>query len=274
MIGSFFFGYIYCDGGDNNDTSTNNTNQGANDKTISSVSSSTDKDGDYYVAKVSKDTVDNVASAIGHAIGTAISEGLPYLASGSAGAAAASAVIKSTSGMPLAPRALTTLVMSGAASAGTAIDIASSKALTQNSSVTSGNKVNTPSQDNRFMPESVNEELISPLEKLLALQLLSNLLILFLIVLIIFIIFNKFILKYNSEAFISLSTKYLPGKISTKLNKILTANLQLSNKFITIYLIVAILLIVLLVLLNIYVNSELVNNINDYVKVYHIIKNK
>jgi hypothetical protein len=120
----------------------------------------------------------------------------------------------------------------------------------------------------------------NPLEEILNETLTFNILILIVIFLIILLIFNKFIIKQNSSIIIFLVNKYIPDKLKYKkyivelLERILSKSKELSNKFIVIMFIINSILLISMVLINIYMNVELINNLDDYVIIYIYIKKK
>jgi hypothetical protein len=104
-----------------------------------------------------------------------------------------------------------------------------------------------------------------------------NVLILILIIIFLFLIFNRFILKSNSEFIKSFVDKYMPKKIKVwteqnfhnKVDKVIDYN----NRFMLIMFIVNSITLIAMVLLNIYASSELVNNIDEDVEIHNFLNN-
>jgi hypothetical protein len=157
---------------------------------------------------------------------------LPKIASGTAGAAAASAFIKSSGGMPLAPRIASTAVLAGKASLGTLVGIKAGSSIeemhindavlnsikTSNHSNIDPNRVPSPNPDIGIPSVLENSEVLSPLQNLLYDLFTYGLIFLLLLFLISYIIFIKHVYSFINKYIINLINKYLLGKINNHNN--------------------------------------------------------
>jgi len=127
--------------------------------------------------------------------------------------------------------------------------------------------------------EEFNNLIRNPLEGLLNNMLTFNFLILVVIFIILMLLLNKFIIKKNSSIIIFIVNKFIYDKLKNKkyivelLERIIKKTHNLSDKFIVIFFTINSILLISMVLFNIYLNVELVNNLDDYVKIYVYLKN-
>lgn len=126
---------------------------------------------------------------------------------------------------------------------------------------------------NEFIPSLLdNNELLSPLEKLLNYQLIINVMIFILVTSLLIIIFNKFVVKYNYDLINKLLGKYMSIKFKEKFDSYVSKSNELNNRFILVIFVINCILLFYFMILNIYVSSELTINIDDYILVYNHLK--
>ena len=111
----------------------------------------------------------------------------------------------------------------------------------------------------------------SPLEQLLSYSYALNILIILLVFIFLFIIFNRYVLYNNLKFILNTIEKYMPTTIYLNLQKRISQGINYNNKFILIIFIFNSILLFILLIMNLYVTSELILNIDEYVKVYNHI---
>jgi len=132
-----------------------------------------------------------------------------------------------------------------------------------------------PSPGNEFIPSLLDpNELISPLEKLLNYQLVINLMIFILIIFMLFFIFNRYILKFNLELINKILSKYLSLNFKNKIDKFMNKSNDLNIRFLIVLFVLNGILLLYFIFLNIYITSELIFNLDDYIDVHINIKKK
>jgi hypothetical protein len=275
----------------NNSVTSNPSNKG---KDVVSVTEGNDKNNEYYEFKVKKDVMHKFGSGIMESSKIAVEKIAPNSAAGIAAGALGSSVFKATSGLPPVTRmgAVAGSMMVGAAATKLGVDIATTisnkneakklKKVTETKH-SDHDKDQIPSPDDLIITSPLEHgEIISlndssPLADMLIHIFSLNVLILILIIIFLFLIFNRFILKSNSEFIKSFVDKYMPKKIKVwteqnfhnKVDKVIDYN----NRFMLIMFIVNSITLIAMVLLNIYASSELVNNIDEYVEIHNFLNN-
>jgi hypothetical protein len=263
-------------------------------KDVVSVTEGNYKNNEYYEIKVKKDVMHKFGSGIMESSKIAVEKIAPNSAAGIAAGALGSTVFKATSGLPPVTRmgAVAGSMMVGAAATKLGVDIATTMSnknevkklkIVTETKHSDHDKDQIPSPDDFFITSplehgdriSLNDS--SPLADMLIHIFSLNVLILILIIIFLFLIFNRFILKSNSEFIKSFVDKYMPKKIKlwteknfhNKVDKVIDYN----NRFMLIMFIVNSITLIAMVLLNIYASSELVNNIDEYVEIHNFLNN-
>ena len=111
----------------------------------------------------------------------------------------------------------------------------------------------------------------APLEYLLTSILTFHIFILFLLIILLILIFNKYILHYNLDLISSISKKYLNGKIYDWFENKYNKSIEYNNRFIFIMFIWISIALISIIFFNIYITTNLLVNIADYVHVYNYI---
>jgi hypothetical protein len=119
-----------------------------------------------------------------------------------------------------------------------------------------------------FIPSLLDGDL-SPLEVILNCEILINIMILVHIIILVLVLIEKFnvkIIKNSSVGFISkYLNKYKLNKVENFINKLG----ELTNKYLSLLIILNVIIIIFYICLNVYVNIELSNNLNEYISVYN-----
>lgn len=190
--------------------------------------------------EIDKKLADKVLDTAGKVIVKAVDAGFPNLGSGVAGGALGTAVFKSgaVKGLPLVGKMAAAGLGTAVGSGGSYLGVEDAKAIAKNSEISSmiknsphsdPNHDRIPSPDNEFI-KSVVEEL-SPLEKLLSIQILMNLLLLILFILLFIMLFYKFIFFKNIDFLNSICDKIKNEKIKEGLKRRIEISKNYEEKF-------------------------------------------
>nr|WLF85186.1 hypothetical protein [Amanita phalloides] len=295
------FNIIYCDPTDefygsnfntSSDSSSNSNSDSNSNKNMFSINKNQDSNNNNVYELQDKVSESALVTAT-----NAIIKAIPNLGAAAAGGSLGSAIIKSTSGLP--PLQIAAL---GIATAGLVkTSLHSVNKYTNNSEVKDNfinneiiDKVKDNNQDNSEIVKEIidksvkcplesgeiNQLDISPLETLLSNILTFNILILFVIIIIIILLFNLIIFNKNSNLIILLVNKIFSDKLKFKkdivdfLEKIVNKYNFFSKKYLVILIIINSFFLFWMLLFNIWITSELTNNIDDYVLVYNYLKQK
>jgi hypothetical protein len=219
------------------------------------------------------DTLLNMASSV-------LSKSFESLGVTSAAGTVASAMVKSTVGVPIAKRLALVGGSGFITSVGIIFGIKAGNFMTDQinyryfivEQVKASQHANTditriPSPDPIVIINCPLEygDKIAPLSGLVEIIFSYNALELILILILIYLLLNKYILNVISK---KIPTKY------HSLKKILEASINYNTKFMNVSLIVTIVLLLIFKLINLYISYELSTNIDDFVLVYNAINKK
>jgi hypothetical protein len=205
---------------------------------------------------------------------------------GAATGTATAAMIKATNGLPPAQRATAIAGTALITAAATKIGLGIGGKVVKNTSETiieniknskhgdpNINRIPSPGPDNTFIHSPLEEQ--SPLEGLIIHQFELNILILLLIIILLILIFNRFILSSNLDFITSLVEKYIPNTFIAKyIKKFNITSRDYNNKFMFIMFIIISIVLIMMLLLNIFVSTEFILKLDQYVTVYNRIHNK
>jgi len=257
-------------------SSLEDMNIGAN-----TVDNSANTNKDSYKLKiemeVDKKVADGVGSSAQELLVKALEGSFGKMASnagaGAAAGAVGSAVIKSKL-PPVAKLVMlggATIVTAGSVKIGTAIG----EAIVENRRVTTAELYKNdpdriPSPDKTFISSLLDKgEISSPLQDLLNAQFYINILLFVLIFLFIFVLFNKLFSNYTSSWIIrTMSNKTID---TNKAKRFFNFTAQLSLKYFYFIFIILTLNIFLLLFLSFTINIELMEHLDDYIRVHNDI---
>jgi hypothetical protein len=257
----------------NNETINNKSN---NNNIISINRSTNLENKEEYKISISKDLVDNTLKIGGEFFKAAAEFISPNFGAGTAAGAAASAAIKSSSGLPPVQRAAiigsSTLITAITSKVGLDIGAQVSKKMDileaiKKSKFADSDKLPNPEDTFINSPLEIGDS--SPLENLLFDMFILNILLLILFIIFIIIIFNRYMLKFNLKFISSLADKFMSDKFKSRFNKNLNLGIDYNSKVMFIIFILNNITLLIILLLNIYVSAEVYNNINDYITIYN-----
>lgn len=292
LIIIFFVGYYLYDLINFNsffiyaDTTDEINNDMTNKNELLNINSSTDgKNNKFYNFSINKKFADTIVDKIGDATKVALSTIVPNIGAGAAAGTVGAAALKLSSGLPPLQRAAfvgaSTLGSAATAKLGLDIGAAASKNLNIKESIKNSphadvNIDSIPSPDGGFInsvleaSEQINN--YTPLEELIIYQFSLNAIILIFILILLSMLFNRFILTTNLEFITSLFDKYTSNKISQWFKNKINKSIDYNNRFtLFLFLFISIILIIN-VILSLFISSELLLNIDDYVTVYNHLK--
>jgi hypothetical protein len=220
-IGSYlnFINIIDCSSIDP-ELNSEDINNKSNNNIISINRTTNLENKEEYKISISKDLVDNTLKIGGEFFKAAAEFISPNFGAGTAAGAAASAAIKSTSGLPPVQRAAiigsSTLITAVTSKVGLDIGTQVSKKMDileaiKKSKFADSDKL--PNPDDSFINNPLEIGDSSPLESLLFDMFILNVLLLILFIIFIVIIFNRYMLQFNSRFISSLVDKFMPDKI-------------------------------------------------------------
>ena len=288
------FSEIHCEGDDENDVVSKNSEDLAKENTnkdILSIKNSTDStEKDYYTFKISKDLVTKTAEVAGSAAKVLGENVVTNVGAASVGVAAVTGMIKATSGMPITSRALAIGAASFAATGGAAAGMEFGKAAAKNTDLLNSMETknvdtsdlvktqniteddSTPSPTEFFIKSPLeNGDNLAPLEIILYSSFIVHLSELILYLLFIYLFINKFVFKLNINFISKLINKYMPDQFN-KSQKTINQSIEFNNKFINVMIIIITILLFLFKILNILICTELITGLDDYVLVYNYLK--
>jgi len=278
-IGSYlnFINIIDCSSIDP-ELNSEDINNKSNNNIISINRTTNLENKEEYKISISKDLVDNTLKIGGEFFKAAAEFISPNFGAGTAAGAAASAAIKSTSGLPPVQRAAiigsSTLITAVTSKVGLDIGTQVSKKMDileaiKKSKFADSDKL--PNPDDSFINNPLEIGDSSPLESLLFDMFILNVLLLILFIIFIVIIFNRYMLQFNSRFISSLVDKFMPDKIKLWFNKSLNLGIDYNSRIMFIIFLVNSITLLLILLLNIYVSAEVYNNISDYITIYNYL---
>ena len=153
---------------------------------------------------------------------------------------------------------------------GTGTGTSTSTSTSANEASTSGNLNNVDSgvgDGGNFIPSLLDGNL-SPLEILINCGILTNFMILFHIILLVLIFIQKFNIKIIKQSNVSFISKYLNKYKLNKVQNFLNKLGGLSNKYLSVLIIINVIIIIFYVCLNVYINIELSSYLNNYIYVH------
>ena len=112
----------------------------------------------------------------------------------------------------------------------------------------------------------------TPLEELIVYQFTLNALVLIFILMLLTMLFNRFILTSNLKFITSLFDKYTSNKISQWFNNKINKGIDYNNRFTLFLFLFLSLIIIINLILSLFISSELLLSIDDYVTVYNHLK--
>jgi len=236
----------------------------------------------YLLKKKIADTiVDKIGDATKVALATIVTNIGAGVAAGTVGAAA----LKLSTGMPPLQRAAlvgaSTLGSAATTKVGLDLGAAVSKNLNikeaiKNSPHADVNIDRIPSPDIDFInsvleaSEQVNN--YTPLEELINYQFTVNAIIFIFIILLLTMLFNRFIFTSNLVFISYLFEKYTSNKISQWFTNKINKGIDYNNRY-TLFLFLFISLIIIInLIMSLFISSELLLNIDDYVTIYNHLK--
>ena len=119
-----------------------------------------------------------------------------------------------------------------------------------------------------FIPSLLDGDL-SPLEVILNCEILINIMILVHIIILVLVLIEKFNVKIIKNSSVGFIRKYLNKYKLNKVENFINKLGELSNKYLSVLIIINIIIIIFYICLNVYVNIELSNNLNEYISVYN-----
>jgi hypothetical protein len=119
-----------------------------------------------------------------------------------------------------------------------------------------------------FIPSLLDGNL-SPLELLINCEILINIMLLIHIILLVLILIHKFNLKIITSSSVGFIKKYLIKYKLNKLQNFIKKTGEISNKYLSLLIIVNVFIIIFYIFLNVYINIELSSNLNEYIHVYN-----
>ena len=119
---------------------------------------------------------------------------------------------------------------------------------------------------------------LSPLEILINCEILINIMILVHIILLVLILIQKFNIKIIKKNSVGNSVGFIRKFLNKyKLNKVQNFIIkvgEMSNKYLSVLIIINVIIIIFYIFLNVYINIELSSNLNEYISVYNKIQFK
>jgi hypothetical protein len=243
------------------------------DKTIINVNESNDK----YNFSIKKEVVNKALDTVSTASKIAFEKVLPNVGAGAAGGAAASAMIKATSSLPVVQRLAIVGATAGITAMSTQAGIMAGTGLLDKSDIINKsphadpNIKRIPSPD--IEPFSVNSPLeTSPIETLLSSQFILITLIIIIIIILLYIIISRFILYKNIGNISSLIEKYMPTKIYDKYKNYINKSVVYNDRILLIFFIYNSILLIILLFISLFITAELLANLDEHVQIYNSLK--
>jgi hypothetical protein len=119
-----------------------------------------------------------------------------------------------------------------------------------------------------FIPSLLDGDL-SPLEVILNCEILINIMILVHIIILVLVLIEKFNVKIIKNSSVGFISKYLNKYKLNKVENIINKLGELTNKYLSLLIIINVIIIIFYICLNVYVNIELSNNLNEYISIYN-----
>ena len=254
---------IYCYDSDDESESEKSNDNSTNDKSY------------HFSGSVEKGVVKEVVQGVVEGIGNIV----PIVVGGLAGAGLGSAIIKSSSGLPPLQKAALGVATAIGGSLGVSVSSSVGKEIAKN--IFKKNEIMKDSSvgvevvegvegvKDEYIPSILeNGDEMSPLQALLNYEIIICLLILFHIVILILILFNNLYVKGS----LNLIGKLINKKMLDKYNKYKVMIEKLGNRFLIILFVINVIFLLGYILLLIYINFELISNLDDYINVHTNMK--
>lgn len=267
------------------DTTDEINNKMKNKNDLLNINSTDGKNNEFYNFSINKKIADTIVDKATLVASPILSTILPNIGAGAAAGTVGAAALKFSSGLPPLQRAafVGASTLGSAPTAKLVLDIgaAASKILNIKESIKNSphadvNIESIPSPEGGFInsvleaSEQINN--YTPLEELIIYQFSLNAIILIFILILLIMLFNRFILTTNLEFITSLFDKYTSNKISQWFKNKINKSIDYNNRFtLFLFLFISIILIIN-VILSLFISSELLLNIDDYVTVYNHLK--
>lgn len=276
----YFTGIIYCEGGDTDVNTNNNSNISETENTKAVILESKDH---YHITK---EDFNKGVDLINQSVKLGIESVAPNLGAGTAAAGAAGSVIKNSK-LPVLPKlalaGLSAAVVGGSTRIGLVTADALIKSDVSKESITpsrenilnTGDEIQSPVND--FINSMLEKgDMLSPLEQLLRCQLGLNVLMLTKIFILIMIIYNKLFISSGFSIFSKLfNLPIWPSSFKLIINRFNSLFYKMShfnNRFFYILFIIISLALIFDIFLSIYIIGELNTNLQEYIDLYNNIK--
>jgi hypothetical protein len=266
----------------NSITETYTKNKTSDTKELVNINQKTDGiNNENYTFSINKNLLDKSLEVVGEATKAVVPQLGAFAAAGTVGAA----VIKTTAGLPPIQRGVALAGSTFITSTSTKLGLEMANNIANNLSVATDIKKskhsnpnidNIPSPDNEFCAFNPLEigDLKSPLENLITYSFIFNIFIIFLIVSLLILIFQRYILSYNFNYILNIIEKYFPTKLGEWFKQTIKTSNNYSDKFLLFMFMFNSISLIFILLMNIFLISELLVNIDDYVEVYNYLHNK
>jgi hypothetical protein len=243
------------------------------DKTIVNVKESNDN----YNFTIKKEVVNKALDTVITDSKIAFEKVLPNVGAGAAGSAAASAMIKATSSLPVVQRLAIVGATSGITAMSTQAGIMAGTVLLDKSDIINKSSHADPNihrvPSPGIEPFSVNSPIeTSPIETLLSSQFILITLIIIIIIILLYIIISRFILYKNIGNISSLIEKYMPTKIYNKYKNYINKSVVYNDRILLIFFIYNSILLIILLFISLFITAELLANLDEHIQIYNSLK--